>query len=76
MGRVILFSVRFKNLTGDDSFAGANLCARTAVNAGVGVDVIDFTFRDALGGANGLAGAASNAVVVNNVSHCRLMFKN
>lgn len=62
--------------SGVDSVAGAYFSARTAIDAGVGVDVIDFAFRDRIGGANGLAGAASNAVVVNNVSHCRLMFKN
>ena len=58
---------------GDDCFAGANFCARTALDAGVGIDVVDVAFRDSVNGANGLAGAASHARVSDNVSHDRLI---
>ena len=54
---------------GDDCFAGANRCAGTAVDAGVGIDVVDVAFRDSANGAFGEAGAASNAAVSDYVSH-------
>lgn len=31
---------------GDDSFAGANFSAASAVDAGVGIDFVDVAFRD------------------------------
>lgn len=49
----------------NDCFAGANFGARTAFDAGVGIDVIDFAFRDSFNGANGQTGAASHAFVGN-----------
>ena len=58
---------------GDDSLAGANFCARTALDAGIGIDVVDFAFRDSVNGTNGLASATSHARVSNNVSHDRLI---
>lgn len=54
---------------GDDSFAGANRSASATVDAGVGVDVVDVTFRDSANGAFGEAGAASDTFVGNYVSH-------
>lgn len=54
---------------GDDSFAGANFSARTAFDAGIGIDVVDIAFRDCVNGANGLAGATSHARVSDYVSH-------
>ena len=54
-----------------DGAAGANLCARTAFDAGVGIDVVDIAFGDSLHGAYGHAGAASNASVGNYVSHSK-----
>ncbi len=53
----------------DDSFAGANRSASATVDAGVGVDVVDITFRDSANGAFGEAGAASDTFVGNYVSH-------
>lgn len=47
----------------DDCFAGAHFGARTAFYAGVGVDVVDFSFGDCFNGANGKTCAASYAVV-------------
>jgi hypothetical protein len=35
-----------EKLVGDNSFAGASFSARTAVDASVGVDYVDFAFRD------------------------------
>ena len=58
---------------GDDSLAGANFCARTALDASIGIDVVDVAFRDSVNGTNGLASAASHARVSNNVSHDRLI---
>ena len=54
---------------GDDCFAGACLCTRTAVDAGIGVDVVDVALRDSAHGANGEAGAASDTRVGDYVSH-------
>lgn len=62
-------SITVVDLARDDCFAGANFRAGTAFDAGVGVDVVDFAFADGANGAYGLAGAASNAFVCNNVSH-------
>lgn len=47
--------------SGDDSFAGASFCARTALDASVGIDFVDVAFRDSVNGANGLASATSHA---------------
>lgn len=55
---------------GDDSFTGAYGCAGAAVDAGIGIDVVDFTLGDSFNGANGKAGTASYAAVSNYVSHC------
>ena len=52
-----------------DSFAGANFSARTAFDAGIGVDVIDVAFRDSANGAFREASAASDTFVSNYVSH-------
>ena len=64
--------IRNRLFAGDDSFAGANFSASAALDAGVGVDYIDFAFRDCFNGAVGQAGAASDAFVGNYVSHCCL----
>ncbi len=61
---------RKKLFTGDDSLAGANACAGTAVDANIGVDNIDIAFRDSLNGTFGETSAASNTRVCNYVSHC------
>lgn len=57
-------------LTLGDSIVGAYRCAATARDAGIGIDMIDFSFGDCLYGAYGHAGAACDAVVANYVSHC------
>lgn len=54
---------------GDDCVAGANFCARAALDASVGIDVVDVAFRDSVNGANGLASATSHARVGDYVSH-------
>ena len=56
-------------LARDDCFAGANFCAGTAFDAGVGIDVVDFAFGNSFHGANGLTCAASHAFVGDYVSH-------
>ncbi len=48
---------------------GANLGARAAFDAFVGIDVIDVAFGDCFYGANGQAGAACYAGVSDYVSH-------
>lgn len=58
----------------DDCVAGANLCAGAALDAGFGVDNIDFAFGDSLNGAVGKAGATSYTLVGNYVSHCCVCF--
>lgn len=63
------FAILRKLFAGDDSFAGANRSASATVDAGVGVDVVDVTFRDSANGAFGEAGAASDTFVGNYVSH-------
>lgn len=56
-----------------DRFAGANACARTAVDALVGVDNVDVAGRNSLDGALADAGAASHAGVRDFVSHvCKI----
>lgn len=52
-----------------DSVVGANRSAAAAADACVGIDVIDLTFGNSLHGAYGLASAACDASVGNNVSH-------
>ena len=54
---------------GDDSFTGAYGCAGAAVDAGIGIDVVDVAFGDGAHRAFGLAGAASHTVVGYYVSH-------
>jgi len=54
---------------GDDSFAGAYRSTCAAVDAGIGVDVINVAFRDSADGAFGEASAASDTFVSNYVSH-------
>lgn len=56
-------------LARDDCFAGANFCAGTAFDAGVGIDVVDIALGDSLHGADGQAGAACHAFVGDYVSH-------
>lgn len=60
---------------GDDCFAGANFCAATAFDAGVGIDVIDVAFRDSLYGANGKTSSTSYTLVSDYVSHDKLNFR-
>ncbi len=55
---------------GLDSAAGANFGTAAAFDAGIGIDVVDFTLGDSFNGANGKAGTASYAAVSNYVSHC------
>lgn len=60
---------------GVDSVVGANACASAAIDAGIGVDVIDFAFRDSAYGALGEAGAACYTCVGNYVCHnCNFLF--
>lgn len=66
--------VRCVSLARNDSFAGANFRARTALDAFVGIDVVDVAFRNCFNGANGEAGAASNAFVSDYVSHSFVRF--
>lgn len=54
---------------GFDSSAGAYFSARTAFDACVGVNVVDFAFRNSFYGANGETGAASNTSVSNYICH-------
>lgn len=60
---------------GDDCFAGAYFSARAAIDASIGVDVIDIAFRDSLYGANGKTGTASYTRISNYVSHSFEIFK-
>lgn len=62
LGLCVLFA-------GDDGLGGAYRSAGTAVDAGVGVDVVDFAFRDSFYGAVGQAGAAGYTLVGDYVSH-------
>ena len=52
-----------------DGAAGANLSAGATLDALVGIDVVDFTFRNSFYGAYGQAGAAGHTTVSNYVSH-------
>ena len=61
--------------SGLDSFAGANRSAGAAVDAGVGIDVIDVAFRDGANGTFGQTSAASYATVGNNVCHNSEFFR-
>ena len=54
---------------GDDSLGGAHGSAGTAIDAFVGIDVVDFAFGDSFNGAFGQAGAASHAGIGDYVSH-------
>ncbi len=56
-------------LAGSDSVRRANLCAASAVDAGVRIDVIDFTLADCLYRANRLTSTACDAGVSNYVCH-------
>lgn len=57
--------------SGVDGTGGALAFTCTAVDAGVGVDVVlGCTLGDGLGGANGCTSSAGDAGVFNNVSHC------
>ena len=57
---------------GDDSVGGANLGASATLDAGIGIDVVDITFRNSLYGAVGQTGATGDTLVGNYVSHCQL----
>lgn len=65
----VLRSLVNELFAGDDSVVGANRSASAAVDACVGIDVIDIAFGDSFNGTFGQTGAASNAFVSNNVSH-------
>ena len=56
--------------SGCDYSSGANVSANAAVDASFRIDDVDFAFRDRCSGAFVDASAASNAIVVDNVSHC------
>ena len=56
-------------LAGSDSTSGASISASTAVEAGIGVDRIDVTFLDSVGGTYALASATCYAAVRNYISH-------
>ena len=58
-----------KLFAGDDCLGRAYRCAGAAVDAGIGVDVVDVAFRDGAHGAFGEAGAASDTFVGDYVSH-------
>lgn len=74
IGRSALFTdLRCFELLRYDRFAGANACARTAVDALVGVDNVDVAGRNSLDRALADAGAASHAGVRDFVSHvCKI----
>lgn len=65
---------RVKLLAGSDCVGGTNLSAASAVDAGIRIDVIDFTFADCLYGANGLTSTACYAVVTNYICHNLFLF--
>ena len=53
-----------------DSLVGANVCAATALDAGISVNNVNITSRDSLYGALANAAATSNTFVgINFVSH-------
>jgi len=53
-----------------DSFAGANGCARTAFDAGIGIDIVlNIALGDSLNGTFGQTGAAAYTLVSDYVSH-------
>ena len=54
---------------GDDSLVGANAGASTAIDACIGIDVVDFAFRDSAYGALGQSCAACYAAVGNYICH-------
>ncbi len=63
--------------SGVDCSAGANFSTRTALDASVGIDVIDIAFRDSFNGANGKTSSASYTVIIDYVSHgCKCLDKN
>lgn len=70
----VLFFAIARLFAGDDSLAGANLCAAAALDASIGIDVIDVAFRDSLYGTYGETSAASNALISDYVSHDSLSF--
>ena len=59
-----------------NSFRGASSCARTALGASLGIDVIDIAFRDSAYGALVNTRTACNAVVANYISHFLRCFYN
>ena len=62
--------------TGLDSLAGANACAGSAVDALVGIDNVDIAGRDSLYRTFVDAGSASDAGIIDFVSHCLKVFVN
>ena len=58
-----------------DSARGASVSASAAFRALVGVDAVDVAFGDSSDGALIDAGAASNTVFANYVSHSCVKFK-
>lgn len=62
-------------LTFGDGVARARCCAAAAVDALIGVNVIDVAFRDSVNRANTHASAAGYASVGNNMCHCSRKIK-
>ena len=56
-------------LAGSNSTSGASVGAGTAVEAGIGINRIDVTFLDSVGGTYRLASATCYAAVRNYISH-------
>lgn len=67
----MLLIPKLKNLlfARNDGFAGTNACASAAVNACIGIDVIDVAFADSADGTFRETCAASDADVCDYVSH-------
>ena len=63
-----MYSVRL--VLGTDGAVGAGICARTAVQASIGVDdVLGITSRDSTDGASICASAAADACRTDLISH-------
>lgn len=65
----VLRSLVNELFAGDDSVVGANGSASAAVDACVGIDVIDITCADCVYRADTLASATCHTVVSNYVCH-------
>lgn len=71
-GKTVICHMHY--LARNNSFAGANFSTRTALNACVGIDVVDIAFGDSFNGAYGNTCSASNAFVSDYVSHDFFVF--